>query len=688
MEADRVSAAYVRGRVELLLADVKRVVDSRTSGSDANLDDPYFGLYVSGEEVDRLLSSRPALTREPGHQERASRVQELTARLDNEDGPTRATTLAEEFGLDRIDLEVLFVALAPDIDPRFERLYGFLNDDVSRKRPTIGLAFELCQLEFTDAEGRARFGPHSPLVAGGLLRVDDEQQPFLARPLSVPDRVTSFLLGDDRIDSGLAAAVVGDATGDGGVYERLVAFVKSGRPLVYIRDGAGRDAIGMALSALAAAGRPYVVLDLRRPKPEAIILLAAVAGRECRLTGAALVAGPIDLLGDQAWAVVRSLTDQRCAVILSGRRGWDPDWSSRVPLLLDAPEPDHLARSAQWRRELNGFGGGEDWDPAIVTAQFHLSHAQISRAAAAASLAVRYGGGVISAADLTAGARAQNAAGLERLARRVEPAVGWGDLILPAGPMTALRDLAARARTRDTVLGDWGMRPGAARGRGISALLAGDSGTGKTMSAEVVAKDLGLDLYVVNLATVVDKYVGETEKNLERIFTEADGVNGVLLFDEADALFGKRSEVRDARDRYANIEVAYLLQRMESFDGLALLSTNLRANVDEAFARRLDAVIDFPMPDASYRRILWERCLGTDAPLAGDLDLDFCAQRFVLSGGNIRSITLSAAYRAADAARAITMEDLMVGTVGEYRKLGRLCDPSEFGAWFALAVRM
>jgi SpoVK/Ycf46/Vps4 family AAA+-type ATPase len=220
--------------------------------------------------------------------------------------------------------------------------------------------------------------------------------------------------------------------------------------------------------------------------------------------------------------------------------------------------------------------------------------------------------------------------------------------VLAPSTSEALRELAGRARHRDMVLDGWGMRPGGGRGRGITVLFAGDSGTGKTMSAEVVAHDLGLDLYAVNLATVVDKYVGETEKNLERIFTEADGVNAVLLFDEADALFGKRSEVRDANDRYANIEVAYLLQRMETFDGIAILATNLRANVDDAFARRLDMVVDFPTPDAELRRALWDRCLAPGVPRADDLDLDFCAQAFELSGGNIRSIAITAAYMAAD----------------------------------------
>ncbi len=229
--------------------------------------------------------------------------------------------------------------------------------------------------------------------------------------------------------------------------------------------------------------------------------------------------------------------------------------------------------------------------------------------------------------DVAAGARAQNAAGLERLARRIEPTVAWEDLVLPPVVEAQLRELTARARHRDRVVGEWRMGTKGARGLGVTALFAGDSGTGKTMSAEVVAGDLGFDVYVIDLSTVVDKYIGETEKNLDRIFTEADRINGILLFDEADALFGKRSEVKDARDRYANVEVAYLLQRMERFDGLAILTTNLRSNVDEAFVRRLDAIIDFPMPEEEHRRQLWERNLPPRLPGRRGLDLDFMARQ-------------------------------------------------------------
>jgi SpoVK/Ycf46/Vps4 family AAA+-type ATPase len=368
--------------------------------------------------------------------------------------------------------------------------------------------------------------------------------------------------------------------------------------------------------------------------------------------------------------------------VLTGSRTWDPAWSREAPLVVDVPVASPAERISIWQAQLNGDAPGLDLGD--VLKQLRLGPAQVARAAAAARLDAAFAGRPIVPADLVAGARAQNTAGLERLARRINPKVAWDDLVLPRVVAGHLEELAARARYRELVLDEWGMAGAGARGRGIAALFAGESGTGKTMAAEALAGSLGVDLYTIDLATVVDKYIGETEKNLERIFGEAAHVNGVLFFDEADALFGKRSEVRDARDRYANIEVAYLLQRIESFDGIAILATNLRANLDDAFARRLDAVIEFPMPDIVDRRTLWELCLGPLVPRANDVDLDFCARAFELSGGNIRNIAVTAAYLAAAEDRTVAMTDLIRGTEREYRKLGRLCVEAEFGPYHAL----
>jgi SpoVK/Ycf46/Vps4 family AAA+-type ATPase len=351
-----------------------------------------------------------------------------------------------------------------------------------------------------------------------------------------------------------------------------------------------------------------------------------------------------------------------------------------VDVSLASPEE----RAGWWRASLAG-GATEGLDAAAETTQFRLGPLQIARAALAAQQQAALRGGPVTPTDLRAGARAQNASELERCARRVSPVVDFDDLVLPGEQVAGLRELAARARHRERVLDEWGLGSRSSKGRGITGLFAGDSGTGKTMSAEVVAADLGLDLYVIDLSSVVDKYIGETEKNLDRVFSDAEGMNAVLLFDEADALFGKRSEVSDARDRYANVEVAYLLQRMELFDGIAILTTNMRANVDEAFTRRIDVVIDFPRPDEGDRLRLWQINLPAEIPRAGDDDLEFLARSFDLAGGNIRNVCLCAAYLAADAGRVVTMADLVRGVAIEYRKLGRMCTASEFGPYLEFA---
>ncbi|MGH8990904.1 MAG: ATP-binding protein, partial [Acidimicrobiia bacterium] len=435
---------------------------------------------------------------------------------------------------------------------------------------------------------------------------------------------------------------------------------------------------------LARAGLAVLALDLQRLDPgDNTAEIARIAAREARLIGAGLVAGPVEAVAERGPTAVKSLAEAGCPVVLVGKRTWDPNWSRDVPLLLEAPLLALAERASVWAGTLNGDSPPEN-DPAAAMVPFRLTPEQVERAGRAARLWALAEDRAVTTRDLQAGARAQNAAGLERLARRIEPRAGWEDLILPPSVFTQLLGLAGRARNRDLVLDTWGMGDRSSKGRAVTALFAGDSGTGKTMSAEVVAGALGLDLYVIDLSSVIDKYIGETEKNLDRIFSEADRINGVLLFDEADAIFGKRSDVKDAHDRYANVEVAYLLQRMELFDGLAILTTNLRANVDEAFTRRLDAIIGFPLPEEDDRRRLWAIHLRPGLPLAGDIDLDFLAGAFKLSGGSIRNIALTAAYLAAAAGRPVEMADLIHGTSAEYHKLGHLCMEAEFGPWFPL----
>ncbi|MFF4752177.1 ATP-binding protein [Streptomyces sp. NPDC002514] len=680
---------HLLDRAILVEQRVRRAVHARQL-TDPAPDDAFRGLYLSDETIHRLLEHGRHLTVTAPDDTDAAFLAAAESRADAAQAagrPTRLRTLAQDFGLSALDTEILLIALVPDLDDRFEQFYGYLNDDVTRRRPTTGLALGLCSLSAADAGARSRLSPQAPLRTGGLLLVEDQDRPFLARALRIPDRVTAHLLGDDTSDPRIVDLLVpwqdvpgvGDPSG-------LARALTTGVPLAYLREEQGGAGTALAASALARAGRGVLGVDLDRlardPNPaEAVRVLA----REARLTGAGLVCAPLDALTREPdkTEIIRLVTDVPVPVVLIGRVPWDAAWSSRPPLLLHAPRVEPTTRAALWTQA----------SPAPIPPHLNLTHLlspfllapdQIARAAQGASQTATLDGGTLLPDHIRAGARSQNAAGLDRLARRIEPAVTWSDLVLPPDTLAQLRELTARARHRDRVLGEWGMRPGGGRGRGVTALFAGDSGTGKTMSAEVIAADLGLDLYTVDLATVIDKYVGETEKNLERIFSEAAGINGVLLFDEADAIFGKRSEVKDAHDRYANVESAYLLQRMETFDGLAILATNLRANLDDAFTRRLDLVVDFPVPDAPQRRTLWDRCLGPLLPRTADLDLDFCADSFELSGGNIRSVAVTAAYLAAESGTPVTMADLIHAVQREYQKLGRLTLASEFGPYLGL----
>ncbi|MFJ1615817.1 ATP-binding protein [Streptomyces sp. NPDC088251] len=657
---------------------IRQAVEVRQR-TDPDPDDAFRGLYLTDENIARLLDQEEA---------RAfpSPVPSFAADSDGMPvGPARLTSLAGEFGLTALDIEILLITLVPDLDDRFEAFYGYLNDDVTRRRPSIGLALGLCGLSPADEAARGRLSALAPLREGRLLLVEDLDRPFLSRALRVPDRVTAHLLGDDTPAPRLADLLapwhpvpgVGDPA-------PLAAALARGVPLAYLREDQGGAGTALAASALTHAGHRVLGLDLARlaedPSPaEAVRSLV----REARLTGAGLVCAPLDAVSREHPGLLRLLASTPVPTILVGRAPWDAAWSTGPPLLLHAPRVEPATRAALWTDAYDA-PLPETIDVDRLLSPFLLTPEQITRAARGAAQTTHLDGGVLTPDHVRRGARAQNAAGLDRLARRIEPTVGWNDLVLPPGTHTQLRELAARARHRDRVLGEWGMRPGGGRGRGVSALFAGDSGTGKTMSAEVIAADLGLDLYTVDLATVIDKYVGETEKNLERIFSEAAGVNGVLLFDEADAIFGKRSDVKDAHDRYANVESAYLLQRMESFDGLAILATNLRANLDDAFTRRLDLVVDFPVPDPEQRLLLWERCLGPVLPRGRDLDLSFCAENFELAGGNIRSIAVTAAYLAADTGGPVTMPTLIHAIQREYQKLGRLTLASEFGPYLGL----
>jgi predicted nucleic acid-binding protein len=401
----------------------------------------------------------------------------------------------------------------------------------------------------------------------------------------------------------------------------------------------------------------------------------AASAREAGLHGLGLVVVGAEVLGEPAHRGALELLERAAVpVIAVGARPWNPSWLRRFPLVVDAQPLTVNDREQVWRSSLGELTAADD-ELRLALLGLRLTPEDIAETVRYAHLLAAAQGVAVSAATVREAARRIGGSGgatSERVSvtTRLGHGPTFADLVLPEHAMGSLRQLLNWARHRDAVTAR-GALPG--KGNGIAALFTGSPGTGKTLAAHVIAEELSIDLFQVDLSAVVDKYIGETEKNLERVFQAAEALDVVLFFDEADALFGSRSDVRDARDRYANQEVAYLLQRMENFDGITILATNLRGNLDQAFSRRMSFIVHFPDPDVPTRRRLWERHLlqlGALDP-ADRVDLDFLAGSVDLAGGDIRNIVLAAAYDAVSSAERAGMRLVVAAAVREYQKLGR-----------------
>jgi AAA+ superfamily predicted ATPase len=373
-------------------------------------------------------------------------------------------------------------------------------------------------------------------------------------------------------------------------------------------------------------------------------------------------------------AVARILEGLRGVVLLSGR---GRRWVLQRPMLtLDVDKPTAQEQRALWKNFLGDRAASLNGELEILGAHFNFDAGTIRAVCAGAPGDVDQH----SPGDaLWEKCRAQARPQLDDLAQRIMPAARWDDLVLPEAQKQILREIAIHVRRRGKVYEEWGFAAAGGRGLGISALFAGPSGTGKTMAGEVLANELVLDLYRIDLSQVVSKYIGETEKNLRRVFDAADEGGAILLFDEADALFGKRSEVKDSHDRYANIEVSYLLQRMEAYRGLAILTTNLKSALDSAFLRRLRFIVRFPFPDATQREEIWRHVFPAATPTES---LDFVRlARLAVSGGDIRNIALNAAFFAAETDQPVRMSHLLKAAKNECQKLERPINEGEIGGW-------
>ncbi|HEY90607.1 MAG TPA: ATP-binding protein [Dehalococcoidia bacterium] len=724
-KADLEVEAYLKP----LLVELERVAIRlryaalRLRSHDQRHQDTPGNLIVSEDEVDDILSDS-LLTTAKGTDDFDSfpledRLSQFEIENTRKGTPyiccgtsSRLEQFVDAFGLNQFEREIILLGLLPEVALRYQKLFAYLNDDISRKIPTIDMALQCFQNTFNEkTNSRRAFLSGSSLMTNYLIQLEEDSpanyRPLLARGFKVDDRVVNYLLGSDNIDTHLSNYVKRiDPTV---MLEELVLnkeqkdtlkqlsnqLTRQSHTLIYLEgpQGIGKKTIAQALckaltlsllvvdveSLLTADGSPEYLVDL--------------VFREARLQDSATLWDNYDcLLADERSnkilrrRILHQANIHSGPVFAAGTSKWQQGNVPvamrflRVPLEL----PSHATRRRLWQVYLNRHDSdisGTELDE--ITDKFCLTPGQTREAVMQArGLETCREETTLSLQNLYAACRAASNHRLGNLMKIIQTGFTLEDIILPRDQMAQLREIIGYARFRHTVYEDWNFNHKSTQGKGLNALFTGPSGTGKTMAASIIANGLGLDMYRTDLSSIVSKYIGETEKNLDRMFSEAQNSNSILFFDEADALFGKRSEVRDSHDRYANIETAYLLQKMEEYDGIAILATNLGKNLDDAFKRRLQFSIEFPMPEEADRYRIWQHVFPEEAPLATDVDLMFMARQFNLSGGSIRNIALASAFLAASDEDSISMKHLVLATRREYQKIGRLCTESDFAAYF------
>lgn len=694
-------------------------------------EDQFRGLYISDEEVDALLASRRKSLVAADDEEMTQPLHELAARCGGlaaeialranasatANLPLPLQKLRALFSLSDFAYFALLVCVAPEIDARFETLYAYVQNDVTRKYPTTDLILKLwCDAPEDTFVLRNSFTTSAALLGAPLIRFREDPQNhdggLLSRPLRAEPRIVDYILGLHEIDARLRPftrlcqpahtfATLHLPSNLSAQLQNIARNLSHHGAIVLLSGpaGCGKQAIAQAISR--RQGRPLLIARMEclpaewSQSPSSLLPLLR---REAMLHGANLFLANADACcaedgpsAPKKPPFLHSLEPGDLLTFVGSAAPLNPASFPRTAtcVAFEISAPDFSARSILWQEALAAerCSLAPDVDCVLLANKFQFTGGEIRRVCrevANRALAQDSDAQQLSFADLAAAARRHSSRSLGRLAQAVKCTDDWADLVLPPRPIQQLREVCAAEKYRHVVYSQWGYGNRLKSGKGINALFCGASGTGKTMAAGIIARDLALDLYRIDLSAVVSKYIGETEKQLNQIFHEARASNAILFFDEADALFGKRSEVKDAHDRYANIETSYLLQKMEDHEGIVILATNFRRNMDEAFTRRMHHIIDFPFPDAAMREKIWRGLLPAGAPLAGDIKFNFLARQFEFSGGNIRNVALAAAFLAAESGGELRMEHYVQATARELLKLGRVLSRSEFREYFEL----
>lgn len=635
--------------------------------------------------------------------------------------------LSQQLKLKPLEEDILIACLAPELDRRFEAMYAYLQDDLTSRSPTVDMLLRL----FTSTEGeraaaRLIFDKASPLMQYLMDTTGewkDSRVPLLAKPLKLENWTVNHLLGFQMLDDRLLEAAelclphlepqsAAASLPTTGTAEDIVRFVHyysaketSPHHLFYCCGPDGAEAVNAVKAACISLERPLLMVDTGSlPVPDGdYSQMLRLLGRHALLDDAALCFVGFDCLtaegeGERSRRRVKPLLEMLCSCATLAFIVGESSWSQQLPdremnfIQIDLTPPDEQHRLTLWEHYSRDYTLLPQIDLTEFTDKFRFIPGQIRAALRhGENLAVWKGSGSaespsqspvpIGEKELYASCYLQSGRSLQALATKVKPFYSWDMLVLPTDQTDQLREICRQMKHRALVYGRWGFDKRLSLGKGMNVMFAGPPGVGKTMAAEVIAGELSLELYKIDVSQIVSKYIGETEKNLSRIFKEAETSNAILFFDEADALFGKRSEVKDAHDRYANVETSYLLQKMEEYTGIVILATNLSQNLDEAFLRRLHARVEFPFPEKAQREAIWQGMFPKDAPLDANLDFAFMADKLNLAGGSIKNIALNAAFFAAHEGSPIGMRHIMLAAKREYIKQGKTFLKTDYGPY-------
>lgn len=631
--------------------------------------------------------------------------------------------LAYHFNLRRQEMDILLLAFLPETDARYRRIYGYLQDDASRTKPKAELLLEMIRAEGENKMiGRQLLSPEGTLRANHLVTLTPQrsgEEGLSLGSVMVDPHIVNMILGDVSLDDRLEGEwlepdempswdelILPDDRRSS--YATLTTRLKADEisPVFLLQGSYGSGRRDIATAVCQQLEVPLIIVDSQVGLDFSMgwEQFVSLAYREAKIKQAAILWTHCEkLLGEnhtQQWqGLIETAESFSGITFLATTIGWELMGNFRSPakplLQIALPLPNYDLREKLWQRYLSNEKLAPELDVILVSQtlanSFQFNGGQIEDALATArwiALQDDPATGLISEKNLFDGCRKQASRQIIKMARRVQPrdSLTLDSVILPSANKVQLEELIFRVQNQNTIYSTLDFGRQQSLGKGLIALFVGSSGTGKTLTAELLASIQGVDLYKVDLSVVVSKYVGETEKNLDRVFSEAEGANAILFFDEADALFGKRGEVKDARDRWANMEINFLLQRIEEYDGVVILATNLRQNIDEAFARRIQVIVEFPFPEGEHRKeILFRLFPNVDGlvPPAKET-LDEVASKFKLAGGNWKNIVIDATYRAlADKAEGepvtVTKRHLLASIAREFQKQGKPLTPGEFG---------